>query len=140
MNRIVVPSTHAKEAFVTTSWKARTPSGEEIDVGCTTPIEPVSFPAKETEPEPLSIELPTKFNFLTVAQLSPRKNFDKTLKWFVEEFHDQEDVGLVAKVNLAKNCIIDRQATLMRLRIMLHEYPNRKCKVYLLHGAESVFH
>ena len=137
MNRIIVPSTHAREAFVTTSWKARTPTGEDIDVRCTTPVEPVSFPAKEVDVEPIDIKLDTKFNFLTVAQLSPRKNFDKTLKWFVEEFHDQADVGLVAKVNLVKNCLMDRQTTMMRLNFLLSSYPDRKCKVYLLHGTLS---
>ena len=48
------------------------------------------------------------FNFLTVAQFGPRKNVPNTIKWFVEEFHDEE-VGLIVKSNIAKNCIIDRE-------------------------------
>ena len=137
MNRIIVPSKHAKEAFMTTSWQARTPTGEEVEVRCTTPVEPVSFPSKEVDLQAIDIVLDTKFNFLTVAQLSPRKNFVNTLNWFVEEFHDQEDVGLGVKVNLAKNCLIDRQSTLTNLQFLLSSFPERKCKVYLLHGTLS---
>ena len=46
------------------------------------------------------------FNFLAVSQISPRKNFDNMVKWFVEEFIDQE-VGLVIKTNIASNAKMD---------------------------------
>jgi len=137
MNKIIVPSEHAKSAFETTSWKARNQAGEVVDVGCVTPVEAVSFPAKFVPEENLDISLDTSFNFLTVAQLSPRKNFDNCLKWFVEEFHDEPDVGLIVKINMAKNCLIDRRATQERLKHMLADYPDRKCKIYLLHGGLS---
>lgn len=137
MNKIIVPSEHAKSAFETTTWKARNQAGEVVDVGCTTPVEAISFPAKFVPEENLDISLSTPFNFLTVAQLSPRKNFDNCLKWFVEEFHDDADVGLIVKINMAKNCLIDRLATQSRLKHMLANYPDRKCKIYLLHGGLS---
>lgn len=137
MNKIIVPSEHAKSAFETTSFKARNPEGQIVDVGCITPVEAVSFPAKFVPAEELDISLDTPFNFLNVAQLSPRKNFDNCLRWFVEEFHDDADVGLVVKINLAKNCLLDRRATQERLTHFLSEYPDRKCKVYLLHGSLS---
>ena len=72
-----------------------------------------------------------------MAQWGPRKNLANTLKWFVEEFHDEE-VGLVIKSNLAKNCLIDREILMERLQDNLkNTFPNKKCKVYLLHGDMS---
>ena len=65
--------------------------------------------------------------------MGPRKNFENTVKWFVEEFIDQ-DVGLVVKTNIRSNCLIDFEATDNTLKNMLSNYPERKCKVYLLHG------
>ena len=43
-----------------------------------------------------------------MAQFGPRKNLPNTVKWFIEEFHNDE-VGLVVKANLAKNCVMDRE-------------------------------
>jgi len=137
VNKIIVPSNHTKETIEATNWQARTPEGELVDVACKTPVEVVAFPAKEVETQDLDLELTTDFNFLTVAQLSPRKNFTNTVRWFVQEFHDDENVGLVVKVNMAKNCLIDRRATYSRLQALLSEFPDRKCKVYLLHGTLS---
>ena len=137
VNKIIVPSEHTKNVFETTTWQAKSPEGEPVDVGCQTPISVVAFPAKQIEPESIDLDLKTDFNFLTVAQLSPRKNFENSVKWFVEEFHDDASVGLVAKVCLAKGCLLDKRATMRRLEQLLAEYPDRKCKVYLLHGTLS---
>jgi hypothetical protein len=69
-----------------------------------------------------------------MAQMGPRKNVFNTLKWFVEEFHDEE-VGMVLKTNLAKNCLMDREHVFGQLKRQLNEgWSDRKCKVYLLHG------
>ena len=134
MDKIIVPSNHSKYAFDTTSWQAQLSNGQVADVGCKTPVEVVSFPAKNTVEEKIELDLSTEFNFLCVAQLSPRKNFFNTLKWFVEEFHDDESVGIVLKVSLAKGCLLDRQASNNQLANFMSGYPDRKCKVYLLHG------
>ena len=136
MNKIIVPSNHTKSVFESTTWPAKNQDGEILQVGCQTPVEVVAFPAKETEVQDVELNLETDFNFLAVAQLSPRKNFVNTVRWFVEEFHDEE-VGLVVKVSLAKNSLIDRNATRNNLRHFLSDYPDRKCKVYLLHGTLS---
>ena len=50
------------------------------------------------------------FNFLMVSQISPRKNMVNAIKWWVEEFIDQE-VGLVLKCNFRRNCFIDFEHT-----------------------------
>ena len=68
-----------------------------------------------------------------ISQISPRKNFENSIKWWVEEFIDKE-VGLVLKCNMISNSIIDAEYTENYIKVMLNKYPDRKCKVYLLHG------
>lgn len=136
MDRIVITSNHSKDVFEKTTYHAKNnETGEEIkDFKCTTPIEAIGYPVKTFENKPkLDIKLDYKFNFLTVAQWGPRKNLNSTIKWFVEEFKDEE-VGLVIKANKAKNNIIDRNHCMQELEGILKNYPDRKCKVYLLHG------
>ena len=76
------------------------------------------------------------FNFLCVSQMGPRKNLENTIKWFVEEFIDQE-VGLILKTNTKSNCEIDLEYTESFLSTILKAYPERKCSVSLLHGDLS---
>ena len=66
----------------------------------------------------------------------PRKNFTNSIKWWVEEFIDQE-VGLVVKTNIKSNSIMDKQQVEGSLSMFMKQYPDRKCKVYLLHGDLS---
>tara|TARA_Y100000593_G_C4187618_1_gene275178 strand:- start:107 stop:775 length:669 start_codon:yes stop_codon:yes gene_type:complete len=66
--------------------------------------------------------------------MGPRKNLPNLIKWFVEEFQD-DDVGLILKTNLMKNSLIDKQASESHIKQALSGAPaNRKCKIYLLHG------
>ena len=136
MQKIIVVSNHSKRVFEETSYQAQNDqTGEIVQYRCTTPIDVVNFPARNVQPVDIDLELSTEFNFLTVAQWSPRKNLKNTVRWFVEEFFDQE-VGLVIKANMAKNCLLDRTTIHSKLEAALDkpEYKDRKCKVYLLHG------
>ena len=47
---------------------------------------------------------------------------------------NEEDVGYIIKLNIKNNCIIDRRHTENSIEGLLDSYPDRKCKVYLLHG------
>jgi glycosyltransferase involved in cell wall biosynthesis len=135
MDKIVVVSNHSKQVYEKTQYLAHNQqTKEEVEYSLTTPVEVVNYPVKiyENTPE-LNIDLDYDFNFLSIAQWSPRKNMENTLKWFVEEFENDE-VGLVLKTNQAKNCLMDKMQTEMSLQALLQDYPNRKCKVYLLHG------
>lgn len=136
VDRIITISHHSKEVFANTIYDAQTQDGQKVKVKCSKPIDIVHYPVKEIEPADVSFELDYDFNFLTVLQWSPRKNLENTIKWFVEEFYDKE-VGLVVKANIAKNCVIDRRFSEDRLQKLLSKYPDRKCKVYLLHGYLS---
>ena len=134
MDKIIVPSEHAKYGFDNTDYKLKNQqTGEEIDFKNTVPVEVIHYPVKDTESSDLDLPLDTDFNFLTVAQWGPRKNLENTIKWFVEEFKDEE-VGLVVKANIKKNNIVDRNICRMKIQNLLAEHGDRKCKVHLLHG------
>ena len=139
MDKIIVVSNHSKNIYQKTYYEAtETTTGESQTLATVTPISAVNYPVKEYETLPnLDLKLDYDFNFICMAQMGPRKNFSNTLKWFVEEFHD-EKVGLVVKTNLAKNCLMDREHVYHLWRIRLNrEYPDRTCKIYLLHGDMS---
>ena len=140
MDKIIVVSNHAKNVYESSSYQAQNQqTGQVIEnFKCTTPIEVVNYPARVFDQEPFDLELENEFNFLTVAQWSPRKNLLNTIKWFVEEFIDQE-VGLVLKCNVANNSLIDFNHFRKRVTDVLSsdEYENRKCKIHIIHGSLS---
>ena len=137
MDLIIVPSQHSKQVYQKTSYEATNSATNEIvpDYKCTTPIEVISYPVKEFTDLDLGLELQTDFNFINVAQWSPRKDLKSCIEWFVEEFIDQE-VGLILKTNRAKNCLMDKFACEKMIEQVLNRkrYKNKKCKIYLLHG------
>ncbi len=133
MDKIIVVSNHAKYGFDTTAWYGTDQSGKRIEFKNMVPVETVNYCSRKWEPTKLDINLTTKFNFLAIAQWGPRKNLVNTVKWFVEECHDL-DVGFVLKTNIRKNNVADRILTEKNIKSALGEYPDRKCKVYLVHG------
>lgn len=137
VDKIITISNHSKDVYENTTYEARNEQTGEIikDFRTTVPIHIVHYPVKEVNPADIDLDLKTDFNFLTVAQWGPRKNILNTVRWFVEEFIDQE-VGLIVKTNVARNCYYDRVLCTNRIQELLKEekYRNRKCKVYLLHG------
>ena len=138
--RYLVVSNHAKTSLVTdTVAQAQliNQTGETFPYKIETPVEVVWENTPRAEPEEVKeLQLKHDFNFLAVSQISPRKNFDNMVKWFVEEFIDQE-VGLVIKTNLASNCIMDWEHLQNKMTGLLKDYEDRKCSVYLLHGDLS---
>ena len=108
LDKILVVSNHAKSSLTDTVVQAtNNQTGEKFPYRITTPVEVVWENTPRNKPEEIKeLSLKHDFNFLAVSQISPRKNFDNMVKWFVEEFIDQE-VGLVIKTNLASNAIMD---------------------------------
>jgi glycosyltransferase involved in cell wall biosynthesis len=135
MDKVLVVSNHARTSLVDTVVQAtNNQTGETFPYKIETPVEVVWENTPRHEPEEIEeMELKHDFNFLAVSQISPRKNFDNMVKWFVEEFIDQE-VGLVIKTNVASNAIMDWEFLQKRMKQLLTGYENRKCSVYLLHG------
>tara|TARA_R110000824_G_scaffold303879_5_gene491744 strand:- start:15836 stop:17122 length:1287 start_codon:yes stop_codon:yes gene_type:complete len=137
MDKIIVVSSHSKHVYATTSYEGVNEQTQEevvLEVSADK-IEAVNYPVKNyTELPPVELDLKCDINFVCVAQLGPRKNVLNTIKWFVEEFKDDE-VGLIVKTNIAKNCVMDRDHTFNNISQVLKDAPpERKCKVYLLHG------
>jgi len=134
MDKVVTISAHSKDVFLNTVYDAvHKQTGQTLQLKCNTPIEIVHYPVKEYEDTNFDLKLETDFNFLAVAQWGPRKNMENAIRWFVEEFIDRP-VGLVVKTFGRGNSLADRYDALSKLSLLLKEYENRKCKVYLLHG------
>jgi len=135
MDKILVISSHSKNTFEQTVYEGvNEQTGESVHLRLNTPIEVINYPVKFHDDLPdLQLKFDYDYNFLTIAQFGPRKNLPNTIKWFVEEF-ENEEVGLIVKSNIAKNCLMDREKLYNDLQGFLKNFPNRKCKVYLLHG------
>ena len=141
MDKVIVTAEHIKKIFMTTDFEVENQFSKEKVVfrGCTPPVEVVSYPVREIVSKDVSsrLDLKTDFNFLTVAQIAPRKNLFATIEWFIEEFRN-ENVGLVVKSHLANNSLLDRA----RVQDILTQVINstgseRSCKIYHIHGNMS---
>lgn len=136
MSKVIMISNHSKNSAENSIYLTDNENDPPIKVQ--TDIEVINYPAKvyKTLPD-VNLDLEYDTNFLAVAQWSPRKNIEHMLRWFVEEFQNDE-VGLVLKTNLSKNCLMDREGCEGRLKSLLADLPkDRKCKVYMLHGDMS---
>ena len=138
MDKIVVVSDHSKKVFKETIAEGKHPAnGQNIKYNLTKPIESVGYSITSHKQEAIpGFNLSTNFNFLCVSQWGPRKNFRNTIKWWVEEFHDQS-VGLILKTSIANNSQVDKTKTEEVVSSILSDYKDRKCKVYILHGDLS---
>ena len=134
MDKILVVSNHAKKTYEGTT--AILHDGTEYKVK--TPIEVVheTTPHAKLPEEILGFNPRHDFNFLVVSQFGPRKNFENTINWFVEKFHDK-DVGLILKTSIKGSSRIDLEHTEARLAALLKPFSDRKCSVSLLHGDLS---
>ena len=135
MDKIIVVSEHAKYGFDNTTYQAQNKQTGEVipEFRCATPIDVVGYPVRDFEQADIDLQLDYDFNFLVVAQWSPRKNIENTISWFIEEFKDDE-VGLVLKINSVNNSTRDRYRTEAKIKQLLQPYADRKCKIHLLHG------
>ena len=135
MDLMIVTSKHAQDGFMRNDIQTQMPNGHKVPLKYNVNTKIINYPVKYTDPKDLSelIQLPNDFNFLTVSQWGPRKNLPALIKWFVEEFHD-ENVGLVVKTNKAKNCLSDRMVCTDMMKSILKSFPDKKCSVHLLHG------
>jgi len=136
VDKIIFTSEFSKSIFERSSYMYRDQGGNDIVDKVHVPMEVINYPVKEYESKSLELDFSTNFNFLVVAQWGMRKNIENTIRWFVEEFYDQ-DVGLVLKTGKLNGSQFDKEMTVNAINSVLKEYPERKCKVYLLHGYVS---
>lgn len=138
MDKIIVTSNHAKYGFVNTTYEGTLPNGQQATLKLEKPIKVVNYAVREVDQIDLNLDFETETNFLCVAQWGPRKNLENTVKWFLEHFKDNENVGLVLKVNTVDSSTIDKYETKSRLNNFLEAYGKEaKCKVFLIHGDMS---
>ena len=139
IDKIIVPSNHAKQGFETTGYsfmdlKEGGQGNEENIIKCGAPVSVIPYPVKLLEPVPIDLDLKTSFNFLSVALLGPRKNIESSIVWFIREFRDNEDVGFVIKTGISKTSLIDRRKTEKYLKGIAAACGEHKCKIYFIHG------
>ena len=135
MDKVITISEHSKQAFLKTEYEALDQRiNQKVILKCNKDIEIVHYPVKEFDKVDLNLDLQTKFNFLTISQWGPRKNIGNTIVWFLEEFYDNPDVGLVVKTFMKGGSKIDRRMVKSHIKQLLRKYKDRKCKIYFLHG------
>ena len=135
VDRIIVVSKHSKVTLAGSKYSHQLENGETQWLTCEKDIDVIGYPVKQFEEKQIDLNLETDFNFLTVGQISPRKNVGDLVKWFVEEFKDEE-VGLVVKLHTNNNSYIDYTQTLRKVKSWAN-IKGKKCKVYLIHGNMS---
>jgi glycosyltransferase involved in cell wall biosynthesis len=138
MDKIIVVSNFAKKGFENGVYTAQDQNGNQVpNFKVTIPIEVVNYSVRKSDAVEIDLPLTTDFNFLTIAQSGPRKNLANTIKWFIEEFKNDSNVGLICKTHTAGASQIDRENTVNNITNLLNSYKDRKCKVYVLHGDMS---
>ena len=134
MTKVITISEHSRNGFVLPEYHGQNKeTGAPVHLKCTVPVVVAGYPVKSPEASEVPLELEYDFNYLAVAQWGPRKNMENLVKWFVEENHDQE-VGLVLKTSLKNNSVVDRGYIEDVIHQSIPDVPDRKCKIYLLHG------
>lgn len=146
MDRVIVPSQFSKQAFLNSVADEydRKRLNKRIEV-----FNEAYHPTLLSDaPSGLDLTgLPEK-NFLLFGQLTgtdasnDRKNTFNAIKWFIEEWGDDPDVGLIVKTNSGKNTTIDRKITRAKLDACVREAARlsgsgKAPKVFLMHGAMS---
>lgn len=144
VNKVIVPSNHANAGFDTSYTVVNDSTNEKLKdlVVCPgTERNVIPYPVKKIHSKDLEFNTTTDFNFLSLALMGPRKNLENTVKWFIEEFHD-ENVGLILKTAFTSGSTMDREFTREHFKKVVSQFKDRKCKVYLLHGdlLESEIH
>ena len=137
--KIIVPSEYSRSVFMNSTYETDASKEKNIKpLECMCPVEVIGYPTRQYEADSsFDIDFTTDFNFLSVAQWGPRKNIESSVKWFLETFKDNPNVGLILKSNLARNCIMDQSATSKTIEGILSTLDpqnERQCKLYLLHG------
>ncbi len=137
MNKIITTSNHTKDTLLSTTYRVKVDNNNDMDLRVMVPTEAVSYSIRNYEPKQIPLNLESSFNFLSVAQWGPRKNVEATISSFINEFLNDEDVGLILKMNTTKNCLMDKEYTEVKLTNFIDSVVSgrkRKCKIYFLHG------
>ena len=130
VDKVITISNHSRDIFLNSAFNNA--AGDTLKIEC--PIDVVWLPHRPVKPEELNLKISTPFNFLTINQWGIRKNLEFLITNFLEEFRNNDQVGLIIKTSTANDSTMDRHATESKLKNLLDKYPDSKAKVYLLHG------
>lgn len=142
---VIVPSHHSAKTFGGVEYTD--PSGQKLHLQkpitvCAEGADARFFNTNPLPPEDHEhLKFDTKFNFLSVGLGldkpfgEDRKNLSALIKWFCERFKDDKEVGLVLKVSLVNNSLMDFEMTQKRINEFkalsgAGEFP----RIHLVHG------
>lgn len=135
MDAIIVPSQHSKNSMNPSMVsKPFYVVPESYQSSCT----------KNASELPASPRFSTPFNFFIFGQITgnnvknDRKNLFTSMKWLLEEFRGDKNVGIVIKTNVGRNTLIDKNQVVDLIKTLTNEirkgdYP----KVHLISGDLS---
>jgi glycosyltransferase involved in cell wall biosynthesis len=131
MSIIIVPSAHVKRTL-TESGNIRVP----VHV-----IGEWYIPEVDDVNSKIDLNLSTSFNFLIISQMTAqntnddRKNILDTLKWMLDVFKDDKDVGIILKTNFGRGTKIDRKFTQDTVVKFINQHRKSQFpKIHLIHG------
>lgn len=140
MDKIVVVSDHAKRTLVDPKYQVQDKrTGQGFLLQCNVPVDVCGYesrPLKEKKDSGLLSDVKTDFNFLMMNQWGPRKNLENAVSWFLHEFKNDENVGLILKIHRMNQSVGDREFCFKEIQRM-KKFIGSKAKVYLLHGQLS---
>lgn len=138
MDAVVVPSNHSADCLKR-SGNLTTPLHVVPEAYCK---EIDEVPQEQIDSLP---RFSTNFNFLMFGQVTgdnphnDRKNIFFTLKWLMESFKSDSEVGVVIKTNVGRNTRIDKRRTLELMKSLVKECRRGEAfpKIQLIHGDLS---
>jgi ADP-heptose:LPS heptosyltransferase/glycosyltransferase involved in cell wall biosynthesis len=157
MDLVIVPSQHSKNVLdkTTIDWTNQKTGErgsfkfEKASVVCSEGVDTSVFKKFGKDDVPYTpkinkLDFQPEFNFLHIGQWGKggygedRKNIALLVKYFIESFKGRQDVGLVLKVNMARNSVIDHEHVLNRLREIKSNFDEKEVPpIYLIHGNLS---
>jgi glycosyltransferase involved in cell wall biosynthesis len=143
MDRVVFPSKHSMNSITNAGWK---PRDNQV---C---IIPESFPDTllRSDVDTSKLDPLPPFTFLIFGQMTvqdsqiscDRKNIHNTVKWLLEEFAGDKDVGVLIKSNMGRNTTFDAYHTENALnqvrKLAQANKPNKQLpELHMVHGDMS---
>jgi ADP-heptose:LPS heptosyltransferase/glycosyltransferase involved in cell wall biosynthesis len=149
---VIVPSKHSAQTYSGISYKGN--DGSTLQLQRPVLVIPESFdqsvyndnPFFDDQHEQIDLELGLSgdFNFLCVGlgldkgMGEDRKNISNLVKWFCEEFKDNQQVGLIMKVSIVGGSLIDfnsvkRRVTDIKRSVGCDQFP----RIHIIHGRLS---
>lgn len=141
---LVVPSVHSGDTFANVHYQDQ--NGNMLRLSKPMALVPEGVDASVFNTEPcddlVGLDLvDTRFNFLTVGLGldkpfgEDRKNISSLVRWFLERFRDDREVGLILKVGIVGTSLVDHDVVVRRLRdirasLQVGEFP----RIHLVHG------